>query len=210
MSGAHALLASAGGGGIPVLVGQSAVVQSNSNTLVLSRPSGVQIGDLLVALMANGVHDTWTGDTGWTEQLDSGVLPGMRLATKVAGASEASSYTFTTSGGPSQSGIILAYRNAAFDLVGSVVNDNRGGSFSAPSITMTADGMLLGFFAIARPEVSFTAPSGMALLASDTDTGNPSFAVFAQESAIGATGTRSTTPSLGGSAGGVLIGIKGA
>ena len=48
---------------------------SNSTTLTITKPGGVQQGDLLLAAMCGsgaGGGESWTGDTGWTEVIDQG------------------------------------------------------------------------------------------------------------------------------------------
>lgn len=180
------------------------VNNSNSETLVIDKPTGVVSGDMLIAVVASQSNVTWTGDSGWTELADQGAAPSLRLARKTAGGSEPASYTFTASGGLKTSGAILAYRAGTFDAVGSF---NTANPVVAPSITMSYAGILLAAYASENASVTFTTPGGMAALASYNVTA-PSFAVFDQEVGGGATGTRTSTPSGGTVQAGILIGIK--
>lgn len=208
MSGALALLMGAAGNAMPTLVSASAIAASATDTLVVSKPSGVQAGDLLLAIMACNDTRTWTGDTGWTEIFDTGAAPGLRAAYRIATGTEGSSFTFTMNASRLQSGIVLAYRNAAYDAVGSSAADSDG-SVTAPSVTLSADGLLIAAFANATGSRTFDTPSGMAPIAADTDSDAPSFALFGQEVGAGASGTRDGVAALGGRVTGILIGIKG-
>jgi hypothetical protein len=205
------LLLAAGSNSVTLLGASPVASIVSSSQLILTKPSGVAAGDLLIAFMCGDSSAAWTGDTGWTELIDGRAsvgLPGVRVAYKIATGSEGSSYTFTCSQ-TTGSGVILAYRNAAVDVTGSAAGASFG-DVVATSITLSADGLLLGFFAHSSGSRSFTAPSGMSLIAEDTDSAQPSFALFGQEVTAGATGSRTSTPSFGGGASGVLIGIKGA
>jgi hypothetical protein len=87
-----------------------------TSTITINKPAGTQQGDLMLAFVSGSINLTYTGDTGWTEIADQGVEPSLRVAYKVAGASEPSSYVFTSSStSGNKTGAILTYRYAAYD-----------------------------------------------------------------------------------------------
>lgn len=115
---------------VPTFVAEASQQNTtNGSSLVINKPTGTQQGDIMVAFMGtSGVNATWTGDTGWTEVADQGSGFSLRVAYKVAGASEGASYTFTASVATGKlAGTIVAYRNAAYDTV-STISEN-------PSVT---------------------------------------------------------------------------
>ncbi len=180
-------------------------------TLVVNKPSGTLQGDLMVAVMAGGTGSTttWTGDTGWTEVADLNTKPSLRLAYKVAGSSEPSSYTFTASGsGNNNSGCILTYRNAAYDTIGAFVTGTTPAP--APSITAAAAySVLIAAYANGATSRTCTTPTDMTARVTDNDATTPSYLVADQYVIAGATGTRTSdigTISNGGA--GILMSIK--
>jgi hypothetical protein len=187
-----------------------------SSTLTINKPSGVVEGDLLVAITAFGSltdsnNATWTGDTGWTEAYDQGANPNIRVAWKVAGASEPASYTFTTSltsGG--HGGVVLAFRGAAFDVCGTAVVAASGGNVTASAITVSeANSILLGFWFEYANIASFSTPSGMTLLLDGSGSAAPDFDTFYQNVDAGSSGTKTSGPGAGTrNVGGILLSIK--
>ena len=183
---------------------------SNSSTLTITKPSGVQPGDLLLAVMCGsgpGGGESWTGDTGWTEVVDQGVWPILRVAWKIAGASEPASYSFTCSNSRRLGGGILRIARGAFDTIGAIGTSSTTAAVVAPAIT-SAGGLLVGFFGNDNKDISFTTPTGMIAQFSDSDGNEPSFACFSERIAAGSTGTRSSTPSDTANHAGALISIK--
>ena len=183
---------------------------SAGTTLVVNKPSGTQQGDLMVAVMAGGTNSgiTWTGDTGWTEVADLGAKPSLRLAYKIAGSSEPSSYTFTGSNSITLSGSILTYRSAAYDTIGTFVTSTTPAP--APSISVSANySMLIAAFANGATSTTCSTPPNMTARVTDNDATTPSYLVADELVAIGATGTRTSdigTISNGGA--GILMSIK--
>lgn len=183
--------------------------------LTITKPSGVVSGDLLIAIVLGG-NGTWTGDTGWTEAIDQGATPGIRVAYKVAGGSEGASYTFTGSASGVKFGIILCYRGVSWDVIGASVTTLTGdGTLAISGVTSgagTDDGVLLAVVATIEAVTStHSVPSGMRLIASHRESvSNRLLSIFAQTISGGATGTRSSTIGGGttGDNGGILIGLK--
>lgn len=200
----------AGAGTFPVLVGSSqAAPGAGGTTVTITKPSGVAAGDLMIAILAHRDAQLWTPESGWTEVGDSIVSPGVEVAWKIATGAEAADYTFTATGVGNKVGVLLAYRGAAYDAIGAFVAANAGSDVVAPSVTLSRDGLALAFFADEFGSRTFTTPSGMLALLSQSASA-PSYAIFSQQLGPGATGTRTSTPSGGGNTAGVLIGIKGA
>jgi len=199
----------------PTLVGVGSITQTGSGTTItLNKPAGTQAGDLLVAFYTSDAHPaSWTPESGWTEIIDT--VPEGLVTTgssyKVATSSEPSTYTFTCSGGASASGVVVAYRNAQFDVVGSVGIGNVLNVQTAPSITTTTNQCkLLAFFAEANGNRSWSNPtSGLSLISSDfTANGRPAWALYEDNSYYnGATGDKQATCSSGGN-GCYLLSLK--
>lgn len=132
----------------------------------ISKPTGVVEGDFLVAVVFRYNNNDVSAPSGWTLVASGKTATiGHAILTKVAGASEPSSYSFPTSNTAYSSGAILAYRGGLNELtdVGSVTQNTSTASISAPSMSTAATGILLaafgGFFG-GNPSVS-SGPSGM-------------------------------------------------
>lgn len=163
---------------------------ATGSSLVISKPTGTAQNDLMIAFMGLGssASATWTGDTGWTEIADQGASPDLRIAYKIAGASEGSSYTFTAStSSATLSGVILTYRNAAYDIIGSI---QTGANPSAPSITVSSDfSRLLGF--CVQNSTNNMTTTIKTVRAIDSDSTTPNWIIGDEIVLAGSTGTRS-------------------
>lgn len=197
------------------LVGYSnSTLNAQQATVSVAAVPKVRAGDLLVAIMGADGSCTWTGDTGWTETFDNSGSPSIRMATKIATGSEPGSYTFTASSSSFRpAATILAFRRAALDVAGSVVRS--GGDFptAAPAITAAGGILISAFFSYGGSVPTFTTPSGTTPLTpaiNNPGSGNRSAVqLFREKIVAGATGTRTSTPTLGG--GGTaafLVGVK--
>lgn len=183
-----------------------------ASSLSVNKPSATYDTALLVAAMiASDNAGTWTGDTGWSEKVDQGAIPNLRVATKVASA-EGASYAFAFSVGSSHPvGVVALIRKGAYDLIGSVGTRSGTGTLTTTGITMSGPGLLLAFVAVTNDDGTVTSDNGM-LLKSQFETGGtayPGLYCFRQYVAAGATGNRTFT--IGGTPGevsGVLVGIK--
>lgn len=174
-------------------------------TLAISKPPGTVDGDIMVAVMAAGTGGTtWTGDTGWTEVFDIGVSPRLRIAYKVA-ASEGSSYTFTQAEPTAVcTGAIMTFRGVAYDVIGSDFVSSGTSPIVAPGITAVG-GLLLACYAKNTVSTTFTTPSGMTSVVTDSSR----YHVFSETIASGDTGSRTSTPSTAsGATVGVLLALK--
>lgn len=182
----------------------------NVSTLVINKPTGTVEGDLMVAAMAcDSGSRTWTGDTGWTEAADQGVDPDLRIAYKVAGASEPSSYTFTPSGSQRLSGCILTYRYAAYDTIAGSFTTGADPLILTSINTSLSQSTLIAVGARSAASITLGTPAGMTARVTDADANDPSYIVCDQPVAKGPTGTRSMS-TAGSSTGvsGIMLAIK--
>jgi hypothetical protein len=131
----------------PTYIASAKTATNSTNTLVISKPSGTIEGDLMVAFMTVRSERTWTGDTGWTEVVNRTSSPATRVAYKIAGASEGSSYTFTISDSSANvNGTILTFRNAAYETASSITEVITNTNVSTSSVA-TSYNTLIGFVA---------------------------------------------------------------
>lgn len=161
----------------PVFV-SSSTARSAAATLSIAAPSGIQDGDLLVALLLTG-----NGGSQYPTSLPSGFVCRYEstywtVATKIA-SGESGSYAFGWVTTTANSGAILVYRYAdEFALHASSVSTNTAAGITFPSITPTFDGTLITVSGIAVGGATVTTPpTGMtqrALYNSLT----PNFAVY--------------------------------
>ncbi len=118
---------------------------TNGTTLDITKPTGVQQGDLMLAGLAVNNGSTITPPSGWSAVSGADVTSGstrFQLFSKYAGASEASTYTFTASGSSKHAGGITALRDTATSSPVNAVSTSTGygKDITAPSVTPTADG----------------------------------------------------------------------
>lgn len=169
----------------PIVISQaSAQTTSSGTTLVINKPTGTREGDLMIAIMGfqSNAVGTWTGGTGWTEAADLNEGSGHRIAYKVAGASEGTSYTFTCTNSTTLGGTILTYRNAAYDTIGSFSALATGGAaITVPAVTPTADFAEV-VLSLMDQGASNTWPdqTGFSQLAVNADGDGPSWRIFSK------------------------------
>lgn len=184
-------------------------------TLVLNRPAGTNEGNLMLAIYCDdGAIGTWTPDTGWTEIIDHGVgtRPSFGIAYKIAGASEPSSYTFTSINSRRFGGAILTFGGAAYDVIGSVSLTETLSVQTAPAITLSSSGSgVIAVFVSGNGSKSWSNVSGgLVSAAADSDTTGPSYGIYYQTGlSAGSTGTKSATiSSNAGNFAAILVGLK--
>lgn len=135
----------------------SSTASTNGASITVDKPTGTQSGDIMIAVMGGDIDATWTGDTDWTEVGELGAaLPGMRVAYKVAGGSEGSTYTFTPSKSDDMAAAILTYRNATYDTATAVVSGGQSG----PITVAQNDSLLLQIFVRISGFAFINAPAG--------------------------------------------------
>lgn len=176
----------------------------------VTKPTGVIEGDLLVAFMAGdtGASQTWTQPSGWTEVIDKGSTPNIAISYKVATDSEPADYTFTFSAANSNYVVIVAYRNAVYDTVGTF--SSATDPIVAPAITVAANNsVLLAFYARGNStNTTWTTPTGMSIVVLDNSGVSPSCGLFSQSVNSGSTGTRSSSGGSTSRVSGILMAIK--
>ena len=196
---------------IPFIASAKTQNSATGATLVINKPDGTQEGDIMIAFMATdgNSNGTWTGDTAWTEiaEQTTGTKPNARVAYKVAGASEGSSYTFTNSASSMKlGGAIVTYRAAAFDAIGSF--GGAGSAVTATGPSAAADYSRLVGFGV-DDDVSATITTTMLMnRVIDNDVNGPSFVIADDIVKSGATGTRTFTMPSSGNNTAILLTIK--
>jgi len=112
---------------------------TGGSALIINKPAGVAENDTLIALVVtqDTTGPSWTGPAGWTEHYDNSDNtigdPGLAFYTKVAGTSEPSDYSWTsTEGMRDRQGMVVAYRGASvtFDVSPSLDLTTTSGSTS--------------------------------------------------------------------------------
>ena len=107
------LAAQPAGAAITYVASNSA--SSTTATLTITKPSGTTTNDVLIATVSGAGTTAISAPAGWT-QIASTTSPASTMLTltyfKVAGASEPSSYAFTSPGARNSSGGMLALRGA--------------------------------------------------------------------------------------------------
>ena len=194
---------------LPTFLGFTSAGQTSSTTVTVDLPSGVVEDDLLVALMSATGNFSWTGDTGWTERIDQGLAPGLRVATKVAGGSEPSNYTFTFGNGSAPVAQILAFRNGEFDAIGSIATLSGDGDLAAPSVSLSPGIVVAAFGSQSQLSRTHSTPSGMTATETTKAFTNSISAFYEESPSTGASGTRTSTMAGGsGVNAAVLLGVK--
>jgi hypothetical protein len=210
----HGLRAAAGAGREIEFIASAQTQNISSGTsLVINKPTGTQQGDLMIAIAgASGGAALWTQPSGWNEVRDQNGGTNLMVSHYIAGASEPGSYTFGFGANRNLSGIIVTYRNAAFDVVGTIATTQSSGVQTAPAVTLTESAStLFAFFAEVGASRTWSSPtSGLISLATDSDGTVPSWALYSEANvASGSTGSKSATCSTtSGTFGCFLLGIK--
>jgi hypothetical protein len=127
----------------------SAGEKNTTASIVVAAPKNVAQNDLLVVTIHNDSNVTITAvPTGWTlvdEQQQGVSLAWMRVYTKIAGASEPSSWTWTASAAVNSMSFAICYKNmptAVVDVVAKTTQNNVT-QFSLPSLTTTGRDCLI-------------------------------------------------------------------
>lgn len=180
----------------------------NGTSLVINKPTGTAEGDLMVAIMAIPTASTWTGDTDWTEVADQGANPSLRIAYKVAGASEGASYTFTSSASSTGSGCILTYRYAAYDTIGASFVTAANPLTPTAITTALSQSILIAAAVRGAASITLGTPPGMTARVTDNDATSPSYIALTQPVPKGSTGTRSISTGSSSNVSAIMLSIK--
>jgi hypothetical protein len=145
-----------------------------SSTLVVARPAGTALGQLLIAQVAlRGASSITVSSPGWqltpgTARVDSAAASlSSVLLYKFAGASEPATYTFTLSASARSAVGLAAYAGVdpttPFDTVAGQVNDTASTSAAAPAVAVAVtNSAVVLFWSSARDSTAFTAPGASA------------------------------------------------
>jgi hypothetical protein len=184
---------------LPIMfVGQTYNNPSTGTSVTVDRPSGVQGGDLLIAVCIVGranpiTGQVWTPDSGWTEHFDTYYRS---LNTKIATASEPSSYTFSNSlSSGANAVLLLAYRNAVFDQYNeSGLADSETTKTQAGLTVPNNSFVFANFSNNGQSSATFSSiTSGWDTLNSDTSSPAPVGIDIVKENVSGASGSVSVT-----------------
>lgn len=174
-------------------IGSTSVITGSGTNISMTVPS-CQLDDLLLVWItqdSGSGGDTWNPVTSWTKIYDRGGGNGSTCAFyKIAQASDVAgaNYNFTTDHSDVTSGGMFVFRYAKFDKIGAA---HFSDPIKAPSINVAYDNsMLVGLYANKGSKTTFGTPTGMTAALVDSDSNNPSFAVFYQEINSGDTGNR--------------------
>jgi len=176
---------------------------SASTNLVLSVPSGVQDGDLLIAfLVVNGSGNLPGLPSGWNSiDAISATGPSARSYYRVA-SSEPASYSFSITSNDS-AGVMVSYTGAntasPIDKHSAFNRLTGGTTATATGVTTDKDGCMLVFVTgVAVGESSFTGPTSYNQRGTPTDTSAAALVADILQNTQGATGNISATfPSTG-------------
>lgn len=147
-------------GGVLQTIGQTgtpATGTNNSGAVSVNVPSGLEGGDLMVAMVSYRNSPTLTTPSGWTLiRTDSSTGTNkltQALYYRVVSPPEPASYTFNASSNENGAGVIIGYSgvdNASpIDIDGGTPT-NASGTITAPSVNATsATGRLIGFYGLA-------------------------------------------------------------
>ncbi|MGV8992251.1 MAG: DUF6701 domain-containing protein [Thiobacillus sp.] len=141
---------------------------SGSTSLALAYPVGLASDDILIAQVAVGNNPTFTAPVGWTliNKSNNSSSLSQAIYWKRAGTSNPASDTWSFSASDRAAGTMSAYRGVDPIVpvnVFSSLSNASSTSVAAGSITPTVAGsQLIGLYAVANGNASFTPPAGMA------------------------------------------------
>ncbi|KPQ01090.1 MAG: extracellular S8 family protease [Bacteroidetes bacterium HLUCCA01] len=155
----------------PTLVGSTSNSSGGSNTssITLSLPGGMQAEDLIIVSVSWRRNVTITPtDDGWIEivRTNEGNNVTQALFYRVYRSGDPATYQFNSSANARNAGTIVVYRNANPASVELIFSANNGSSNAATALsvdTETDNSVILGFYA-ARRRNSLTTPAGMTQL----------------------------------------------
>lgn len=181
--------------------------------LAITKPAGTVQGEVLICYIICSANTVITapGDTvPWDADV---VAAGIRSFSKIAGASEPASYTFTRASGLNNiMGVMVRITGAHATLWKQTFGSAPGGSgntVTLPSLNVT-DGFNLLQIAEIQANTSFTPPSAIELFDQTFATQNYTGAVGLETVGAGATGTRVWTAGASAVRAGVMYAIRAA
>lgn len=149
---------------MPSLRGSATTGSNTSSSVNVNKPSGVVAGDTLLALHVNEFGFSGGLPSGWSQIYAASTSFGARVAVRIAGASEPSSYSFGGNfGGVRQNVIVIAVSDADPDLQTIEAGSSGSGStITAPSATAARGDAFVVRYAVAADgnSITFSPPSG--------------------------------------------------
>lgn len=128
-----------------------------ASTLVVTKPSGVQANDVMVAFVGVRGNPKVTAPAGWTlvQTGDNGNTQSQGTYYHVVGASEPSSYTWSFQKDLAAAGAIVAYSGVdtknPVAAMSQQVNKDEANTIVAPSVSNpVVGGLLLGLFTMPK------------------------------------------------------------
>lgn len=165
-----------------------------SGAVSIAKPTGLATGDLMVALLStpSATNGSWNTASGWTEVLDYATRPGLGIQWKVADSTDVSVSGFSFQAGntlSSNTGVILAYRGAAFDVVGTGTNSSTT-TIAASSITSSSTNSVLIAFVMCASSATALAIKPAIMVQRASVTSNGSLYALSEDIEDGSTGAR--------------------
>lgn len=186
---------------------------SGSSTLVITKPTGVAEGGLMVATVTAAGTGAVTTPSGWTV-IKSLTGTTLRQVTyyKVAGGSEPASYSWSLGSSRAASGGIVDYSgvNQTVPVDATASTSGESGNGSAPTVTTSAaDELILAVASFATGTTVTPDASTTERIDANSATNTTAVADFAQASA-GATTAKTITPAAAGAWIGQTIALRDA
>ena len=198
----------------PSYISHGSNLQDSGETAGLaSVPSGEVTSDFLLTLCcsarAGGV--TWTdGVADYTERVDQGAQPSLRISTKTDHGAEDVPNVVASVAAVDNDTILafyqLRFRAGRYDTIGTAATTTGNGTLTLPAIT-SAGGLALAIV-VARPATTVSTPADFVQIINET-TRVMRVAVFSKVVQPGTTGDIDTTiGSIDGTAAGILLGLQ--
>jgi hypothetical protein len=141
-----------GGGGSVTFRASAFAANATVNNLVISKPAGVQAGDVMGAVVDVKVNPTITAPTGWAlvSTNSNGSELTQKIYTHVAGAAEPTTYRWSFNENRAATGAILAYSGVSTSSPVEVTSVGKAVSagITAPSVTTASGTIVVGAFSI--------------------------------------------------------------
>lgn len=189
----------------PVQVGASSATVDASTTLTIAKPTGTVSGDVMIAEVVSRGGAAISAPEGWSEIRNTAVSGSDHMTTfaRAAGASEPSSYTFSSTDAVGKAGGIVGWEgvDTTSPIEESSGATGTGTTMTAASVTTTASNspvmMMVGVLGAATttPPVGFTESWDIGSNGKYKASGESSYAI---QASAGASGSKSATLSTTG------------
>jgi len=182
--------------------------KGSGTTLTINKPTGVNNGDLLIAvLIANG-NGGWNQLSGWTRLNNIVVDPSTSVQYRIADGTEGASFGFVGAS-VRASGTIMRFTGAGVPYVGTAnASVSNTTPHTAPSLTITSNFSLqLSVFTSDTAAITWSGVDGTSIV---TFTTQCSFNIGYSEVNSGATAADTATPITASSYAAFQVGIPSA